>query len=61
MRVTSGAQQDSPHIGNISWGRLGDVVEAEASLSGVEIIWFGVSERGFKMKTTLHGALKVNG
>ena len=28
---------------------------------GTEIIWFGVSERGFKLKTTLHRGLKVNG
>ena len=28
---------------------------------GAEIIGFGVSERGFKLKTTLHGGLKVNG
>ena len=28
---------------------------------GAEIIEFGVSERGFKLKTTLHGGLKVNG
>ena len=33
MRVTSGAQQDPPHVGNISWSRLRDVVEAEAGLS----------------------------
>ena len=27
-----------------------------------EIIWFGLSPRGnFKLKTTLHGGLKVNG
>ena len=31
-RVTSGAQQNSSHVGNISWGRLGDIVEAEAGL-----------------------------
>ena len=30
--MTSGAEQDSSHVGNISWGRLGDVVEAEAGL-----------------------------
>ena len=28
---------------------------------GAEIIWFGVSGRGFKLKATLHGGLKVNG
>ena len=24
---------------------------------GAKIIWFGVSERGFKLKTTLHGEI----
>ena len=33
MRVTSGAQQDPSHVGNISWSQLRDVVEAEAGLS----------------------------
>jgi len=32
VRVTSGAQQDSSHVGNVSWSRLRDVVEAEAGL-----------------------------
>ena len=28
---------------------------------GAEIVWFGISERGFQLKTTLHRGLKVNG
>ena len=38
---------------------LGSVPETKKW--GTEINWFGVSERGFQLKTTLHRGLKVNG
>ena len=30
--------------------------QGEQRTKGVKIVWFGVSERGSKLKTTLHGA-----
>ena len=34
-----------------------DSVAGSNKEKGAKIIWFGVSERGFKLKTTLHGEI----
>ena len=41
--------------------RLFTTPSGRLKIKGVKIVWFGVFERGPKLKTTLYGDLIVNG